>query len=183
MILDEAFIDFLDQPEAYSLIREVVSSTRLIVIRSLTKFFALPGLRLGYGVGPQDVIQRLKEEQIPWSVNVLAQQVVSEILKDEAYARESRKFIQAERLFLLKALAEIEGIRPLPGTVNFLLCQLTREGLPSTQLAAMLAEKGVLIRDCSTLRGLNQQYFRIAVRTREENLKLLSALQRICPKA
>jgi len=180
MILDEAFIDFLDQPEVYSLIQEVVSSTRLIVIRSLTKFFALPGLRLGYGVGPEEVIGRLKEEQIPWSVNVLAQRIVGEILKEEAYALESRKFIQAERLFLLKALAEIEGIRPLPGRVNFLLCQLTGEGLTSTRLAATLVEKGVLIRDCSALRGLNRQYFRIAVRTREENLSLLSALQRIC---
>jgi threonine-phosphate decarboxylase len=179
LILDEAFIDFLDQPDAYSLIQEAVSSTRLVVIRSLTKFFALPGLRLGYGVGPQAIIQRLKQEQLPWSVNVLAQQIVNEILKDEAYARNSRKFIQSERAFLLTALSEMEGIQPVSGSVNFLLCRLTCPGWTSPQLTTKLIQSGILIRDCSTLRGLNEQYFRIAVRTREENRKLLSTLQEV----
>jgi threonine-phosphate decarboxylase len=182
LILDEAFIDFLDQPHTHSLIQEVVSSTRLVVIRSLTKFFALPGLRLGYGIGPQAVIQRLKQEQTPWSVNVLAQQIVKEILRDETYARDSRRFIQSERTFLLKALSEIEGIQPVSGSVNFLLCRLTRPGWTSSQLAARLIRSGILIRDCSALRGLNEQYFRMAVKTREENKKLLFSLQEILSK-
>ncbi len=179
LILDEAFIDFLDQPNTYSLIQEAVFSTRLVVIRSLTKFFALPGLRLGYGVGPQSIVQRLKQAQTPWSVNVLAQQIVNEILRDEVYARDSRRFIQSERVFLLNALSEIEGIQPVSGSVNFLLCRLTRSGWTSPQLTTKLIQSGILIRDCSTLRGLNEQYFRIAVRTREENRKLLSTLQEV----
>lgn len=179
IVVDEVFIDFVKDQENYSVIKEAVKVSNLLVLRSLTKFFALPGLRLGYLVGNKNLISKLSKYQFPWNVNSLAQLAGKEIIKDVNYIRRSKEFIIKERNYLFKRLKEIKGITPYVPTANFVFCKLNDGRLNSRILFEELGRRGILIRDCSNFRGLSNRYIRVAVRKREENDKLITALTKI----
>ncbi len=172
LIVDEAFIDYCPAQSVVSLVSEY---PRLIVLRSLTKFYAMPGLRIGYLVGASQVVARLKDRQPPWSVNSLAQEVSLAVLRDEAYATKSRTFMKGERSRLLQGLRSLSGLRVYPSAANFVLIELpatTNAGAVTDRLAA----ERLLVRDCSTLPGLTSQMIRLAIKTAKENRQLLAAL-------
>ncbi|MFH0771549.1 MAG: threonine-phosphate decarboxylase CobD [Candidatus Omnitrophota bacterium] len=177
--VDEAFIDFVEDWQKFSVIEEAARSRNLLVLRSMTKFFALPGLRLGYLVGNKTLISKLSRRQLPWSVNCLAQSVGAEVIKDESYIKLSRELAARERAFLFKRLKSKKGISVYPPASNFILSKLTDKRLNSNALCDRLAAHGIYIRSCGNFRGLNSSYFRIAVRKRGENIKLLAALGEI----
>ncbi|OGW17109.1 MAG: threonine-phosphate decarboxylase [Nitrospinae bacterium RIFCSPLOWO2_12_FULL_45_22] len=180
LLVDEAFIDFLDQPERVSLTPLLNQWDNLLVLRSFTKFYAIPGLRLGYLVGNRRIIRRMRERQEPWSVNLLAQVVGQELLVDQDdFIQRSRILIKEERAFLAAELGRLDSIKIYPSQANFLLLRLTQNDLNATTLAQELVQRKLLIRDCSNFRGLNNFYFRIAVRTRPENEVLIAALKEI----
>ena len=179
IVVDEAFIDFVEDSDQFTLVREAVSNGNLLVLRSLTKFFALAGLRVGYVVGAKRMIKELEKKQSPWSVNGLAQIAAREALRDQNFAEKTKSYIQQERNYLKERLEEIKGIEPYPAAANFIFCRLTKDGINSSLLAEKLGCQGILIRDCSTFRGLDNRFIRIAVKKREENVKLIAALKDI----
>lgn len=181
LVVDEAFIDFVSDGEERSLIGNLSSFPTTLLLRSMTKFYALPGLRLGYAVGRRDWIERLFECKIPWSVNALAQIAGEAALEDEAYQREAENWGAAEREELASGLRQTGAADVFPSETNFLLLRLrTSEGRgASGRLQERMGRQGILIRDASTFSGLDDRFVRVAVRTRRENERLLDALRRV----
>ncbi len=171
-VVDEAFAEFI---AGYAtLMRDV--GANVIVLRSLTKFYAIPGLRLGFAVTHAGTAEALRHRLPPWSVNTLAQAVGVAVLADADYARRTREYVRAQRESLTKALQELPGLYVYPGAANFLLVRLDRAGLDAPALARRLLEEGIAIRTFSPEQHLDGRFFRIAVRTEEENARLRAAL-------
>ena len=172
LIVDEAFIDYCQEQSVVSMLRE---HPRLMVLRSLTKFYAMPGLRIGYVLGTGKIVDRLKDRQPPWSVNSLVQDASRAVLHDFAYAIQSRAFIEIERSRFVRGLRSLSGLRIYPSAANFVLIELpawTSAGVVTDGLAS----EGLLVRDCSPLPGLTMQMIRVAIRTAKENRRLIAAL-------
>lgn len=182
ILVDESFIDFLDKVEEYSLVNKGLAIGSLMVIRSFTKFFAFPGLRLGYGVGTQDLINDLWEVKDPWSVNSLAQEAGIAALQDLEFREKTLMLVSRERAFLLEGMAKIRHLTPYPSSANFILVAIDTSGPAASQVRDSLGLQGILVRDCSNFPGLNPFFFRIAVRDREANTRLLSGLRRVLEK-
>lgn len=178
-VVDEAFIEFIEDEEAFSVVREAAKLPTLLVLRSLTKFFALPGLRLGYMVGNKDLIAKLSGYQFPWNINCFAQLVGTQVIKDRNYIKRSKELIFRERDHLFRRLKEIKSLYPYIPTANFIFCRLDGMRLDSRRLCDKLGRRGILVRDCSNFRGLDNKYIRIAVRKRDENNRLINALTEI----
>lgn len=176
LLVDEVFMDFCEEA---SLKAALVDTQNLTIIRSMTKFYGIPGLRLGYVLTSHALAERLRHFLPPWSVNTLAQVAGSFCLSQTDYCRETRALVRAERDALLSGLEQIEGVSPLPGVANYLLVRLA-DHLPSAgALASDLAgAERILVRDCSSFEGLGDRYFRVAVRLREENQRLVDGLSR-----
>jgi threonine-phosphate decarboxylase len=176
-ILDEGFIDF---EEEESLKKEAATSSRLILLRSLTKFFALPGLRVGYMISNPEVIEKFWQIREPWTVNALAQIAAVESLRDTGYRSRTNQFIPPEWDHLIQGLRAIPGFIPYPGAANYLLVQLHPSlNLTAAELREKLLLQGILIRDCNSFHHIGPYFFRVAVRSRRENRLLLKALRRV----
>jgi len=174
LFVDEAFIDFVEEA---SLKRHLADFPNLLILRSFTKFFGIPGLRLGYLLAAPEVVARLSAAQEPWSVNTLAQAVGRACLADQGFIQASRTLIRLERQFLHTALKSLAGLHPYDSAVNYLLVKLNRPGWTATSLRRQLLAHRLVIRDASNFRGLDERFFRLAVRRREENQRLLTALR------
>jgi len=172
VVIDEAFIDFC---EANSAKRLTIRTAGSIVLRSLTKFYALPGLRLGYAIASERVISRVAKLREPWSVNTLAQAAGCASLVDAAYWHATIRHAEEERDFLAGALRKIHGLVPHPAAANYLLVEIT-SGLRSGELRERLIGERILIRSCGNFMGLDDRFMRLAVRKRDENERLVAAL-------
>ncbi|MBU0675158.1 MAG: cobyric acid synthase [Proteobacteria bacterium] len=174
-LIDESFADFTAD-FAYPW----PDLPNLILIRSLTKFYAIPGLRLGFGVLPGSVAEQVRRLLPLWTVNTLAQAVGETILGDHEYQARSRAFVIKERVALIEQLAEIPDLQGFQGEANFLLVRIDRPGLTAQDLADRLLHRPhgrpIAIRVCNTFVGLDDRYFRVAVRNGEENRELAAAL-------
>lgn len=178
-IVDEAFIDFVDDRIEYEMTRHIMQFHNLIVLRSMTKFFAIPGLRLGYLVADARIIERLNQIREPWSVNVLAQLAGEYLLDQNDYVRKTLQLIREERAFLIKELSQWEWLYVYPSEVNFLLIRIEAKKLDSTKLSEILMGDGIAIRDCSNFVGLDNRFFRIAIKSHSDNQKLVELLRNI----
>ena len=174
-ILDESFVEFCPQQ---SIIDMLSDFPRLLVLRSFTKFYAIPGLRLGYLVGSPEVLSLISRRQPPWSVNALAQVAAVAVLKDSAYRRKSLAFVREERTRVQASLSAIPQLHVFSSAVNFNLIELESLMLAFT-VVERLREAGILVRDCSNVPGLNDRTIRVAIKTRHENDRLLRALTAI----
>lgn len=173
VFVDECFIELADPKQ--SLVNDVPKFDNLFVLRSLTKSFGLAGLRIGYGIGNKKMISILDKIKIPWNVSGLAQEAAVLALSDAQFLRKTQKLITVESEFLKKSISEIAGLSCFDSQTNFLLIKTKT---PSKTLQKKLLRRKILIRDCSTFRGLNRNYIRIAVRTRKENMALIKALEK-----
>ncbi|MDH5816591.1 MAG: histidinol-phosphate transaminase [Candidatus Nezhaarchaeota archaeon] len=178
VVVDEAFIEFVDDEKRYSLATEVERYENLFVLRSLTKAFGLAGLRIGYGVACKDMIDMLSKAKLPWNVNTLAQVAAISALEDHEHLTNTRRFISEERKFLLSELEKISGLKVFPSDANFILMDVRSFKLTAMQLKEKMLLQGILIRDCSSFRGLDEYYVRVSIRRREENEKLLKCLKK-----
>ncbi len=177
LILDEAFMDFLPDEKDHSYIRHASESEHIVVIRSMTKFYAIPGIRLGFLVAHPQLIRRMKVIQTQWSVNYLAQLIGEAVLDEHDYATTTRAWLVEERAWLTGQL-QVLGLIVYPSDVNFLLISMPKHiGMNVQQLQRAMAERGILIRDASLFQGLDTSYFRIAIRFRHDNERLLKALK------
>jgi len=174
VVIDEAFMDFLRPPHQSSLIAQLETWPNLIIVRSLTKFYSLPGLRIGYAIAHPDHIKRWKEWRDPWPVNTLAEAAAIASLADDDFQERTWRWLETARPQLIQGLSRIPGLRVLQGTANFLLVQTV---CSVTALQRwLLTEHRILIRDCISFPELGDRYFRIAVRTQAENERVLNAI-------
>jgi len=174
-VIDEAFADFVAGMDRLLAKRP----ENVVVLCSLTKFFAIPGLRLGFAAGAANVIGKIKKLVPPWSVNVFAQAVGEAALPDEDYRTRTVELVNEERRYLLEELGAISGFYVYPGQANFLLVRLDRKDMDVRELARRLLRNGIAVRICDNFPGLDKRFFRIAVRNREENKLLLEALREV----
>ncbi|MEO0984582.1 MAG: threonine-phosphate decarboxylase CobD [Cyanobacteria bacterium J06639_14] len=174
VVVDEAFMDFLPPSEQTSVINLVGQFPNLVVLRSLTKFYSLPGLRLGYAFAHPDCLQRWQQWRDPWPVNALAEVAAIAALQDTAYQQATWQWLPSCRADLIQQLNKIPGLSPLPGQANYLLIQTQYPG-PDLQIE-LLKRHHILVRDCMSFAELGDRYIRIAVRTASENQQLITAL-------
>jgi len=175
LVVDEAFIDFC--PEESVITANTLNSyensyKNLVVLRSLTKFHALAGLRIGFGVFPKNLIPTLKAAKDPWSVNSLAQRAAYVALGDKVFVKETIQWLKQEKTLLESELSKM-GFTVIPSDVNFLFLRHPE----AKALRNRLYTRGLLLRDCSNFDGLNDSYLRIAVRSRKENSRLIKELR------
>jgi threonine-phosphate decarboxylase len=175
VFIDECFIELVPDNNE-SIIKLVKKYDNLFVLRSLTKSFALAGLRIGYGIGSKQMISILNNIKIPWNVSGLAQQAASTALSHSFYLTKVKKIIKRESYYLINYISKLNGFQCNSTSTNFILIKTK---MKSKILQKKLLEKKILIRDCSTIRGLNDNYIRIAVKTRKENEKLIKALEKL----
>ena len=178
VVLDEAFIDFTPRKSWAAWRRP-----NLIVTRSMTKFFALTGLRLGYLVGPERLVSRLRAIDEPWSINTPAQVAGRFCLRQNGYSEKSRAMVDRRRERLTKAVEDLPGAHVYPSTANYILVWINRPGPVVSRLAAKLEDEGVLIRDCANFKGVGPNHVRLAVRREGENRRLMAALKKWWDKA
>lgn len=172
LVLDEAFMDFCEEESAKAL---VVAGGCGIVLRSMTKFYALPGLRLGYVLAAEELAGRVAGLRAPWSVNTMAQIAGMASLAATEYRKATLEAVTRERSFLSAGLAAIPGLRPYPSAANYLLVEIAAAPSAGALQERLLSER-ILIRNCGNFVGLSERFFRVAVRRREENERLLAAL-------
>ena len=174
VVIDEAFMDFLDPSEDQSLIPLIPDYPHLVVVRSLTKFYSLPGLRLGYAIAAPTLIEQWQTWRDPWPVNILAEVAGIAAIGDRAFQAQTWQWLPPTRDHLLQGLRSLPGFDPYPGAANFLLVKT--DGSVTELQEWLLKEYQILIRDCLSFPELGDRYFRIAVRSQRENQRLLDAL-------
>lgn len=177
VIIDEVFIEFTKNHARNTLLKQSLQSKNLIVLRSMTKYFAMAGLRLGTAIAHQGIITRLKKFQPPWAVNALAITAATAFINDKKYLTRSSLFMAKERKYLYASLALFSDLKVWIPSANFIFCKLQNKKISAEALREALVKNGILIRDCANFRGLNKYFFRVAIRTRQENLKLLKGLR------
>jgi L-threonine-O-3-phosphate decarboxylase len=175
--IDEAFMDFLPDPESQSLIAQVKNHPNLVILRSLTKFYALPGLRIGYAIAHPKLIAKWQQWRDPWSVNCVASQAAIACLSDINYQQRTWQWLPEARSQLFKGLHQIPGLVPQPSAANYLLVQSDYSVLALRN--RLLKQARILIRDCNSFPELGDRYFRVCVRTRAENESLIAALSEL----
>ena len=173
-VLDEAFVDFEEEASMKTWLNRF---PLLIILRSFTKFFGIPGIRMGYVLCSEEIVRRLKSAREPWSVSVLAQAAGRACLKDRNFMDKTRAVISEERDYLIDGLNRIDGLHVLPARANYVLIKLLRSGWTAATLLQRMLSHRILIRDAGNYHGLDARFFRIAVRLRDENDCLLEALK------
>jgi threonine-phosphate decarboxylase len=175
VFVDECFIEMVPESNE-SVMSYVKKYDNLFILRSLTKSFALPGIRIGYAASSKQIIKVLQKIKIPWSVNSIAQEAANTVLKNKSYLVKSNLIIKKELNYLINKISKLEGYDCSKSSTNFILIKTKKN---STNLQKKLLEKKILIRDCKNFRGLNNHYIRIAVKSHKDNLKLVKALENV----
>ncbi len=175
--VDENYIEFAPQGQEATVAGYVQQYENLFVIRSVTKFYGMPGIRFGYAIAAKSLIDKLQTTRQPWSINGLAGNATLAAFQDTAFIENTQNTIVREKAALAKAIMEIGGLHAFPSETNFLLVKITAPNLTSTELREQLGKEGLLIRDCCTFVGLDNTYFRVTVRSAEDNLRLVNALR------
>lgn len=178
LIIDEAFLDFVEPNRQYTLLPMLDRFPHVLLIRSMTKMYAIPGIRLGFTIAHPKVIEGMKRKQITWSVNQLALIAGEACLEEDAYVAQTRDRIKEERFYMQRTIEERLSWTVTPGEANFLLIRLPEE-LTAERMQQALGMQGILIRSCSMYPGLLPQHIRVAVRTRSENDRLLAAFAQV----
>ena len=175
VFIDECFIELVPDSDE-SVISYVKKYDNLFILRSLTKSFGLPGIRIGYACGSKDIIKILQKIKIPWSVNSLAQDAANAAIKNKSHIKKSNLIIKKELNYLNNKISTIDGFEYISSSTNFILIKTKYN---STKLQIKLLKDKILIRDCKNFRGLNNHYIRIAVKSHKDNIKLVIALEKM----
>ena len=184
LFIDEAFIDFLKDGMKESIINTKENKQNLFVARAFTKFFAIPGLRLGYGIYFDKKLEKgISEKKEPWSVNNIAEIAGLTVLDDTEYIEKTLKWITEEKIYMYEKLNEINGIKPYKTEVNFITVKIENnfilKGLNVKILRGKMIEKGILIRDASNFNFLDERFFRLAIKDRKNNDRVIETLKKI----
>lgn len=175
VLIDECFLDFTDDPEAYDFTAKLADYPNVLVLKAFTKIYAMAGFRLGYVMGSDAaLLKRISMAGPPWAVSSVAQTAGLAALREEEYKRQVRNLVKTERPWLLEQLRQL-GLPTVPGSANFLLFRA------DCFTGESLKKKGILVRTCGDFEGLDESWIRIAVRTHEDNERLIRALEEVLP--
>jgi threonine-phosphate decarboxylase len=180
--IDENYIEFAEKGQETTLAGMVKEYPNLFVIRSVTKFYGMAGIRFGYGVAAESLVKELEEVRLPWSINGLASFATLAAFNDTEFIQNTKTTIAKERVALGKNLEAIGGLHVYPSVTNFLLVKITNGKITSTKLKEALTKQGILIRDCCTFMGLDDKYFRVTIRSARDNQKLVETISKIMAK-
>ena len=173
LFLDECFLDFLEDEQERSLVNQTLNYPHIFILRSFTKMYGMPGIRLGYGICTDTmVLSKMADAGPPWNVSVPAQAAGVAALQQQSFVKKTRCYVKKERDYLTQQLSRLH-ITFWESSANYIFLY------DSVDLKEKLLEKGILIRDCSNYVGLSKGYYRIAVKDRESNQKLITALENI----
>ncbi len=174
LLLDEAFYEFC--PIDYDSIQlfQAYNYKDVGIIRAATKFFGLPGIRLGYCCTDDITAKMISDTQMPWSINSFAAAASEIIFKDKEFIESSKEYIEIERSYLLNALAQFKILQASATEANFILIRLF--GVSEEKIFDFLLERGILVRKCSSFEGLVGDNIRVAIKSRSDNEKLINAL-------
>ncbi|PKM52073.1 MAG: threonine-phosphate decarboxylase [Firmicutes bacterium HGW-Firmicutes-7] len=169
LMVDESFSAFENLPTAVSLLHH----GNVFLLRSMTKYYAIAGIRLGYGMGAETIIEKMKLHKEPWTLNAIACNIVDVLLKDKEYQFKTKEWYKEEKAYFLENLKKVPFLHAFESKANFFLC---RCALDSSELKNRLLEKGIYIRTCNDFVNLEEKYIRLAIRQRVENKQLFQML-------
>ena len=180
LVIDESFIDFVGndplQDNEHSMRSLVNEFDNIIVVHSFTKFYAVPGLRIGAAFTNETLITQLQQYIPSWSVNTLAQAYTKAALNDVDYIKRTKQELNEERAFMYNALDDIEGITVYPPSANFILFQVNQEGITANYINEELKKYNMIVRNCDSYVGLTNHWVRIAIKDHDTNIKLVDKL-------
>ena len=183
LVIDESFIDFVGndpfQDNAHSMRSLVNEFDNIIVVHSFTKFYAVPGLRIGAAFTNKTLITQLQQYIPSWSVNTLAQAYTKAALNDVDYIKQTKQELNEERAFMYNALDALEGITVYPPSANFILFQVNQEGITANYINEELKKYNMIVRNCDSYVGLTNHWVRIAIKDHDTNIKLVDKLTNI----
>jgi threonine-phosphate decarboxylase len=177
--VDENYIEFAEEGEQNTVAGMVKDYENLFVIRSVTKFYGLAGLRFGYAIAADTLKDKLETMRQPWSINGLACQVTMAAFNDTEFINRTKETINKNKAQLAADLSSIEGLHVYPSKTNFLLVKITNRKLTSTMLKELLAKERILVRDCCTFMGMDDSYFRVTIRSAKDNQILVEKIKQV----
>lgn len=176
ILVDETYVEFTDM-KVYSSSKLIDFYENLFVVRGTSKFFALPGIRLGYGLSSNDkLLKFFKEKEILWQINSVAEICGKVMFSDKEYIEKVYNFIKTRREYFYEEVSKIKNLKVYESYGNFILVKILK-GLNSKNLREKLMKKGLVIRDCQTFRNLDDSYFRFCILDDDANEKLLKNLK------
>ncbi len=174
LVVDECFVDFLDNSQKFSIVNELKGYDNVIVLKAFTKIYAMAGIRLGYGIcSDKEVAWKIRSIGQPWNVSVIAQKCGVAALTETDYVKKTKKIIKEYREYLIEKL-RLLGLEVFNSEANYILFKSENK-----HLQRALEKQGILIRSCADYIGLNDSFFRIAVKEREDNEYLIKCLEKI----
>ena len=179
LIVDETFIEFADSEKDRSLVNMVEKSKNLFIIRAVTKFFGIPGIRLGYGISSnRELLQKMYDEKEPWTINSFADSASDFIFKEEEYIRKSKEYFSKERVCMINEINKIDGIKAFNSDANFILVRFENRNVLDVK-ENLLKRAGLLIRDASNFIGLDSSFARVAIKNHEQIIVLVDAIRSV----
>ena len=177
VMIDETYVEFAPDTEALTAVPLTNIYNNVVILRGISKFFASPGLRLGYAVtGNRDLIKEINTKKNPWTINSLAEIAGILMFQDEDYIKATKELISSERTRLFNILSEMDTVKVYDPVANFMLVKITKPGVTAADLFDHAIRKCLMIRDCSSFPFLDEQYFRFCIMSPEMNDKLIKCM-------
>ncbi|KPI46426.1 threonine-phosphate decarboxylase [Clostridioides difficile] len=177
LIVDETFMEFVEDENEYSLVKYIESNKNIFIIKAVTKFFGMPGLRLGYGITSNtNIMDKIYEYKEPWTINSFADILSDFIFEDKEYIRKSKEYYIKERKYMLQELRNVKNIKVYDTDANFILIKIYKK--TSRELKKDLFKRGnLLVRDASNFVGLDDSFIRVAIKSHEDNKILIENIK------
>lgn len=180
VMIDETYVEFAPDIEAVTAVPFTQRFTNLCVLRGVSKFFAAPGMRLGYAVtGNPDFLRKMKEKQIPWSLNSAGAYAGELLFQDQDYIDRTRQLILTERGRMYDALSQLASFKVFQPYANFLLLKILKEEKTAFDVFETCIKNGLMIRDCSSFQCLDGEFVRFCIMMPEDNSRLLKVLEKV----
>lgn len=177
VMIDETYVEFAPDISAVTAVPFTRKYSNLMVLRGVSKFFAAPGIRFGYGItGNAEFLREMKDKQIPWSLNSIGAFAGEEMFKDQEYINRTRKLILSERERMYRAVSQMPDYKTYEPYANFLLVKIIKNGVTSYDVFERCIKAGLMIRDCSSFQCLDGEFIRFCIMLPEANTRLLHEL-------
>ena len=177
VMIDETYVEFAPDISAVTAVPFTRKYSNLMVLRGVSKFFAAPGMRFGYGItGNAEFLRAMKEKQIPWSLNSIGAFAGEEMFKDQEYISRTRRLILSERERMYRAVSQMPDYKTYEPYANFLLVKIVKDGITSYDVFERCIKAGLMIRDCSSFQCLDGEFIRFCIMMPEANTRLLHEL-------
>lgn len=183
LVIDESFIDFVGndmlRDNEQSMRQLIDEFDNIIIVHSFTKFYAVPGLRIGAVFANPNIIKQLQSFIPAWSVNTLAQAYLEAALNDSDYVKRTKSDVQDEQKFMYQSLSAIEGITVYPPSANFMLLHIEKDGITADSINEVLKKHNMIVRNCDNYEGLDNQWIRLAIKDHESNVTVSGIIEEI----